>query len=44
MNMKCHYIATTPMGILNTAKFIREIAQILKTEIHRFAMNRSYLF
>lgn len=28
------YISTTPMGILNTAQFIREIEKILKDEIH----------
>jgi light-independent protochlorophyllide reductase subunit B len=31
---KMPFISTTPMGILNTAQFIREIEQILKTEIH----------
>ncbi len=30
---KMPFISTTPMGILNTAQFIREIEQILKTEI-----------
>jgi light-independent protochlorophyllide reductase subunit B len=30
---KMPFISTTPMGILNTAQFIREIYQILKTEI-----------
>jgi light-independent protochlorophyllide reductase subunit B len=30
---KMPFISTTPMGILNTAQFIREISQILKTEI-----------
>ena len=31
---KMPYISTTPMGILNTAQFIREIEHILKNEIH----------
>jgi light-independent protochlorophyllide reductase subunit B len=31
---KMPYISTTPMGILNTAQFIREIEKILKNEIH----------
>jgi light-independent protochlorophyllide reductase subunit B len=30
---KMPYISTTPMGILNTAQFIREIEQLLKNEI-----------
>jgi light-independent protochlorophyllide reductase subunit B len=30
---KMPFISTTPMGILNTAQFIREIEHILKTEI-----------
>jgi light-independent protochlorophyllide reductase subunit B len=31
---KMPYISTTPMGILNTAQFIREIEKILKNELH----------
>ena len=31
---KMPYISTTPMGILNTAQFIREIEKILKDQIH----------
>jgi light-independent protochlorophyllide reductase subunit B len=31
---KMPYVSTTPMGILNTAQFIREIEHILKNEIH----------
>ena len=37
------YVSITPMGLLDTAAFIREIAQILKTHIARLSRRRKVI-